>query len=391
MAMESARETPEISLIRGGPFYSAQIAARLIHPEQWNLGRRLLFAIAIGWIPLGLLTALFQPTAVISLLRDYKVTARMLIAVPVLLLGQVLMESRFRMIVRQVRKDLLAAADLECMEQILVALIRLRDSVFPELVLLLLVLLHTASIYRERIGLGTTWIVHGLGTTVAPALTPAGWYYVLVSQTIYQFLVALCLWKWLLWTVFLFRLSRLNLKLEVTHPDKHGGVGFVGMSPMGFAPIAFAITAAIGATWRHEILYAGAHLMTFKLPAIALLVLIIIIAIGPLISFVPKLMVLRRKGILEYGSLAHLHSTEFHEKWIRHREGREEEFLSAPEISSLTDMATSYENVENMQPFPLEKGSLIALALAVVIPVLPTVVAEIPLKVVLKSLLEAVR
>jgi hypothetical protein len=131
--------------------------------------------------------------------------------------------------------------------------------------------------------------------------------------------------------------------------------------------------------------------MTFKLPAIALLVLIIIIAIGPLVFFVPKLMVLRRKGILEYGSLAHLHSTEFHEKWIHHREGHEDEFLTAPEISSLTDLATSYENVENMQPFPLEKGSLIALALAVAIPVLPTVAAEIPLKVVLKSLLEAMR
>jgi len=381
----------DVSLIRGGPFYSAQVVTRLIRPDRWNMGRRIIFSVAIGWLPLVLLTVLFQPRALGTLLRDYMVSARMLIAVPILLLGQMLMESRFRMIVNQVRKTLLSGVDLARLETILARLVRLRDSALPELILVALVLVHSASIYHERISLGTAWIVHGLGTPTGPHLTPAGWYYALVSQTIYQFLVALCLWKWLLWTVFLFKLSRLNLKLEVTHPDKHGGIGFLGMSPIGFAPIAFAIATAIGATWRHAIIYNGAHLITFKLPAIALLLVIVIIAVGPLLFFVPKLAVLRRKGILEYGSLAHLHSTEFNEKWILNREGREGELLSAPEISSLTDLASSYENVEKMQPFPLEKGSLLALALAVAIPVLPTILAEIPIKVVLKGLLEAMR
>ena len=384
-------EANDVSLIRGGPFYLAQVVTRLIHPDQWNLGRRLIFAVAIGWLPLILLTALFQPAAVLTLLRDYKITARMLIAVPVLLLGQTLMESRFQMIVRQVRKDLLSASELTVLQNILVTLTKLRDSVLPELALLVFVYLHTTLIFRERIGLGTTWFIDGADIAAGPHISPAGWYYILVSQTIYQFLVALSLWKWLLWTIFLFRLSRLKLKLEVTHPDKRGGIGFVGMSPLAFAPVAFAITAAIGATWRDEIVHTGAHLMTFKLPAIALLLVIVIVAVGPLAFFVPKLAVLRRKGMLEYGSLAHLHSTEFNEKWILHREGHEGEFLTAPEISSLTDLATSYENVEKMQPFPLEKGSLIALALAVLIPVVPTVLAEIPLRVVLKSLLEAMR
>ena len=105
-------EANDVSLIRGGPFYSAQVVTRLIHPDEWNLGRRLIFAVAIGWLPLILLTTLFQPAAVLTLLRDYKITARMLIAVPVLLLGQTLMESRFQMIVRQVRKDLLSASEL---------------------------------------------------------------------------------------------------------------------------------------------------------------------------------------------------------------------------------------------------------------------------------------
>ena len=159
--------------------------------------------------------------------------------------------------------------------------------------------------------------------------------------------MGLCLWKWLLWTFFLFKLSRMKLQLMVSHPDKHAGIGFLGMSTVAFAPIAFAVAAAVGATWRYEILYAGAHLLSFKMPAILLLVLVLLIAVGPLLFFVPKLAPLRRKGILQYGSLAHLHSTEFHDKWILHRKGHEAEFLAAPEISSLTDLASSFQNIED--------------------------------------------
>ena len=382
---------PGISLIRGGPFYQAQLKTRLILPHQWNLERRLIFAVAIGWFPLVLLTALFQPGAVVALLADYRVASRLLIAVPVLLIGQILMESKFRIIVSQVREDLIAPSDLPRFDETIRWLIRLRDSMLPELAIAALVCLHIASSFSGKLGLASAWAVEGGQTALGAHLGPAGWYYTVVSQLIYQFLVGLCLWKWLLWTFFLFKLSRMNLQLMVSHPDKHGGIGFLGMSTVAFAPVAFAVAAAVGATWRYEILYAGAHLMSFKLPAILLLVLVVLIAVGPLLFFVPKLAPLRRKGILQYGSLAHLHSKEFYEKWILHRKGHEADLLSAPEISSLTDLASSFQNIEEMKPLPLDKGSLVAPFLAVAIPLLPAVLAQIPLKVILKSLLAAMK
>src|SRR5208337_3090681 len=382
---------PGISLIRGGPFYHAQLKTRLILPHQWNLGRRLIFAVAIGWIPLLLLTALFQPGAVVALLADYRVASRLLIAVPVLLIGQILMESKFRMIVSQVREDLIAPSDLPRFDETIRWLLRLRDSMLPELAIAALVCLHIASSFSGKLGLASAWAVEGGQTALGAHLGPAGWYYTVVSQLIYQFLVGLCLWKWLLWTFFLFKLSRMNLQLMVSHPDKHGGIGFLGMSTVAFAPVAFAVAAAVGATWRYEILYAGAHLMSFKLPAIILLVLVVLIAVGPLLFFVPKLAPLRRKGILQYGSLAHLESAEFHDKWILNRKGHELEFLSAPEVSTLTDLATSFQNIEDMKAIPLDKGSLMAPVIAVVLPLLPAVMAQVPLKVVLKSLLEAMK
>jgi len=183
----------------------------------------------------------------------------------------------------------------------------------------------------------------------------------------------------------------MKLKLAISHPDQHAGIGFLGSSSQAFAPIALAIATAVGATWRYEILYAGAHITSFKLPAIALFALILVIALGPLAIFIPKLAGLRRIGILQYGSLAHLQSSEFHEKWILHRKGRESELLAAPEVSTLTDLAASYQNIEKVKPFLFDKGSVVALALAIVIPLLPAIAAEIPLQVVFKNLLSAMK
>ncbi len=380
----------DLSLIRGGLFYRVQRAARLMEEERWHFGRRVILAVAITWLPLLLMTWLFNPQGFSTLLRDYRVYARLLIAIPVLLIGQVLMETRFRMIVSHVLEaGLLDEDGLRQLSHVIAELRRLRDSIVPELIVIVLAYVHTAVIWHSRVATAPAWAVYHHGGTVH--VMPAGLYFGLVSQMVYQVLLGLGLWKWLLWALFLFRLSRMKLKLVATHPDGHGGLGFLGLSPLGLAPIAFAAASVIGSTWRYQILYEGAHLRNFRLSGIVLLVVVILVALGPLAFFIRDLAVLRRQGILQYGILAQMHSSDFHEKWILHRQGHEEEFLTAPESSALADFGSAYENIEKMMPFPLDKGALLGLAVAVVLPMLPAVLAEIPLSEVLKDLLEAVR
>jgi hypothetical protein len=258
--------------------------------------------------------------------------------------------------------------------------VSLRDSFLPELVVLLLLVIHTALTYKGLVD-RTPWLARGGGDTLL--LSMAGWYAVLVSAPIFQFLLGLSLWKWLLWMTFAFKLSQRNLKLIPTHPDKHGGLGFLSLTPPAFAPITFA--------WRYDILHHGAHLKDFMLPTIALAVIVAFIALGPLVFFVPRLAALRRRGILEYGILGQLHSTEFHQKWILHRTGHETEFLQAPESSTLADYGQSYEKIEELNPFPADRQDLIPLALAIAIPAFPVITAQIPVAIVLQDLLRALR
>ncbi len=379
----------DVSIIRGGPFYRVQRITRLIGADSWNFGRRLTLALAVGWLPLVLATAIFNPAAVRDLLGDYRVAARMVIAVPVLLVGQLLMESRFRMIVHHLRAiNVLGPPQREQLDSIIANVLRWRDSLWPELILIALVYSNVSFALSSRVHEARAWALAGEGL---PELLPAGWYYALVSQLIYQFLVALNLWKWLLWSYFNLRLSKLEMDLIPTHPDQHGGLGFLGLSAMAFAPIAFALTVAIGSNWRNQIVLHRAHLTDFRMHAIVLLVIVVLAAIGPLAFFIPRLAKLRRCGLLEYGTLGQIHSAGFSRKWILDPNRNDDEFLTAPEISALADYGSAYGNVEKMQPFPIDKGSFVTLALAVAIPLLPVVLTEIPISEILKALLAAAK
>ncbi len=392
--MDATAELPtppsaEVSFVRGGPCYRAQRAIGLIRSNQWNLGRRITFLIAVGWLPLLLITALLNFQGLDSLIRDYRVHSRMLIAVPALLIGEMLMESRFRAVMRHIHQaSLLDASELARVDDVIATLVRVRDSLLPEFTILLVLIVHTATSYKGLID-ATPWLSHASGAELH--LTATGWYAVLVSSSIFQFLLGLMLWKWLLWTFFAFKLSRRNLKLVPTHPDQHGGLGFLGLTSAAFAPIAFSATAVIAATWRNEILYHGAHLTNFKLSAIVLVAITALVALGPLAFFVPRLAGLRRKGVLEYGILGQLHSTEFHEKWIMHRAAHETDFLEARESSTLASFGRVYESIEKMNSFPADKGALYTLAAAVLIPALPMILAEVPFVVLLSGLLKALR
>ncbi len=379
----------ELSLVRGGPFFRAQQALGLIRPNQWNLTRRILVLIAIGWLPLVIFTVVLNPQGLLSLLREYRIHARLLIAVPVLLIGESFMESRFRLVMQHIREvGLLDAPDLAYMDEVIATLTRLRDAYLPELVVFVLLIVHTAVSYRGLVD-ASPWLGYGSGADLR--LTVAGWYAVLVSAPLFQFLLGLSLWEWLLWTYFAFRLSQRNLRLVPTHPDEHGGLGFLGLTAAAFAPVAFAATAVIGATWRNDILHHEAKLMDFRLQAIVLLVVIAMVALGPLLFFVPRLASLRQQGILEYGILGQIHSAQFHEKWVLHRAGHEAEFLQAPESTTLANFAKNYQEIAQLKPFPADMGSLYGLAAAVAIPALPVILAQIPLKVVLMDLLKTLR
>lgn len=129
--------------MRGGTIYWIQEKALLIRPSQWNLERRLPFAIAIAWLPLLALALMHGDLR--ALLSDYRVYARIFIAIPVLMLGQITMDTHFREMSQHfLDANLVRIDDLPLFRRVMEKARRLRDAKWPEILIIVAVYLQIA-------------------------------------------------------------------------------------------------------------------------------------------------------------------------------------------------------------------------------------------------------
>ena len=106
------------------------------------------------------------------------------------------------------------------------------------------------------------------------------------------------------WARFLWQVSRLELKLLPTHPDRCGGLGFLAIVSVAFAPLLLAQGALLAGTIANQIFFAGAKLLHFKLEIIAMVAVMLLAVVGPLLVFIRPLGKAKRSGLIEYGALA---------------------------------------------------------------------------------------
>jgi hypothetical protein len=387
--MQEPETLETVSLIRGGAFYRFQEVAHLIRPNQWNAGRRIFITVLVGWVPLVALTALSGSAAsLVALLKDYRVFARVFIAVPLLIAGQKLIEERFRLIVRHFfDAGLLRPEDSPRFREILATTRKLKDAWLPELALVALGCVGGIVFVGNDLMFDAPWSVHTLGNSVSQSL--AGWYFELVTQTIYMVLLGLALWKWFLYVLFFWRVSRLQLQLIPCDPDQSGGLGFLGYSPTAFIPVVIAASTAMGSVLRSQA--PGSVFSRASLTTVVLLwiVVVLLIFVGPLAVFGPKLTHLYRVGYLQYGSLAHLHAEQFHEKWVHGRQEHLGELLAAQEINALNNLASSFDRLRRINLLPVDRTTLIEVTAAAAVPMLPVIITQVPLTELLKMIFRA--
>jgi hypothetical protein len=264
------------------------------------------------------------------------------------------------------------------------AVIRLRGSRAAE-VLIALVALFVAVTARVLIGQGidnSTW------ERVGGTITPAGWWYVLVSLPILFFFVLRWVWIFILWAWFLFCVSRLDLELTPTHPDRAGGLGFLGWGMACFAIVLMAVSAVLSGSFAREILHRGSSLESLKYHVLVFVVLAIGILHAPLTVFMGKLARCRFKGLLGFGTLILRHDIAFDEKWVSSRETNYASLIGSHDVGPLADLGVVYEHVERMQIIPFDKKALVVLVIAALIPMIPLVGTAIPLAEIFSKLAE---
>ena len=193
-----------------------------------------------------------------------------------------------------------------------------------------------------------------------------------------------------LWASFLWRVSKFDLVLIPTHPDMAAGIGFLSEAQLRFGLIAFACGAVVAGQMGNAIAYEGATVGGLKFAIIAYCVIATLFLAAPLLLLVPTLLPVKRRGLLEYGALANVYTRTFDAKWVHGNWPEGETLLGSADIQSLADLGNSFAIVRGMRPVPIDKGTLIGLAVAAVLPMVPVLILGTPADQIIRTVMKLI-
>jgi hypothetical protein len=217
-------------------------------------------------------------------------------------------------------------------------------------------------------------------------LSLCGVWYGYVSLPLFQFLLLRWYFRIFVWMRFLWQVSRIDLALVPTHPDRVGGLGFLSNTAYAFVPLAAAHGAMLAAMIADRIFFLGANLLDFKLEAAVMLVYLLFLVFGPMLVFTPRLAKVKRTGLREYGTLAARYVRDFDAKWLRGGAPGDERLIGSADLQSLADLGNSFEIVRTMRAAPVSKEAVARLAAAMLAPLAPLGLTMMSLEDLLKKL-----
>jgi len=395
---QAAADAPmsgEFSLVLGGPLYQLFRRTRLTGDALELLRRRIFVLTLLAWAPLLALSVAeghFMGGSVkLTFLHDVELHVRLLLALPLLILAELVVNQRMRPMVGQfLDRGLIPDAARPQFDSAIASAMRMRNSIAAEVLLIALVyVVGVGFVWRTQVALDVaSW--YGVGAEGALQPSMAGWWLGLVSLPLFQFLLLRWYYRLVIWTRFLWQVSRIELTFVPTHPDRCGGLGFLALIGHAFSPLLVAQGALLAGMMSSRIFYAGATLPEFKLELIGLVAVMVFAILGPLLVFGPQLEAAKRAGLREYGTLAQRYVREFDQKWLRGGAPADEPLVGSADIQSLADLGNSFEIVKGMRFVPFTLQTVLQLAVATLLPVLPLTLTMISLEELLGRLLKMV-
>jgi hypothetical protein len=393
MTPATAIDPADFSLVLGGPLYQMWRRAHLSGDALELLRRRIIVLTTVAWVPLLVLSVVEGQAlggVALPFLYDIELHVRLLVAVPLLLLAELVVHRRVRPMAQQfLERNLIPDPELPRFHAAVASAMRLRNSVWAEVAIIAFVYI---------VGVGIVWRTQTLGLASwhgapvnglwRPSL--AGWWLGLVSLPLFQFLLLRWYFRIFIWTRFLWQVSRIQLRLMPAHPDHVGGMSFVGSVGYAFSPLLLAQGALLAGLISNRIFYAGAKLPDFKVELIGLVTVMVFALLGPLLGFSRQLEAAKRAGVREHGVLAQRYVREYEGKWLRGGAPPDEPLLGSADIQSLADLGNSFGMVKEMRWVPFTLTTVFQLAVTTLLPVLPLTLTMISLEELLDRLLKIV-
>ena len=390
-ALASLSAQQDFSLVLGGPFFQLLRRAHLSDDTLKLVRQRIIIISLLAWLPLLVLSTLegqaLRGSTTVPFLLDLEVHIRFLMTMPLLIAAELVVHRRLSPIVKVfLERKLIPESEMTRFNAAISSAFRLRNSVLVEVLLIAIVyVVGILIVWRQYITLDTaTWYAtRSAGRT---QLSLAGMWYGYVSLPIFQFL--LCRWylRIIIWARFLWQVSRIELSLIPTHPDRLGGLGFLSNTVYAFTILAIAHGMLLAGTLADRIFFVGARLSEYKMPIAVMVLFVLCLVLAPLMVFAPQLAKTKRIGLREYGTLAERYVREFDRKWLRGEAPADEPLVGSGDIQSLADLGNSYEVVRTIRILPVTKETILQVVFATIAPIVPLALTMMPLEELLKTL-----
>lgn len=375
------RERIPFALTEGGPFYRILVRLRLRTPTSmtrcWWLGVALWLPLVLGEGARTLLGMPEDPT-----LFDLSLHVRLLFTLPVLLVSERLVDQTVNSALTTLYKG--NFCDPGQIDDIVDRAQRLRDSWKVELGILAVSILG-GQLVLWRV-FGSTGLFHG-GAEVGFWSFPRLWY-ALIALPLVQFVMLRWMWRWVIWSLMVARISRLPLFVLATHSDHAGGLAALARPVSGFCGFVLANGAILSAAWATQIIEARTTVQALLPMLTAYLVVVLVIAVGPLLLLSGHLFRARRRTLAQYGDFMRAYALQFHDKWVASPTGASA--VGSPDIQSLNDLMEAYQVISKTRFFVFGPRQVLAVWSAGLLPLLPLVLSTITFEQVLRRILATV-
>lgn len=372
----------------GGPPAHAEAWMGLTRRGEPQTISRMVFCVAVGWLPLTVIAALQQAIvddkSFASFISDVAIHVRSLLVAPLLVLAEAIILPRLGAIADQfTRSGIVPASEQPHLAQARESTVTWRDSQAVEAVVIALAYATTLGAMQFVPAFAySPW--HTTRWASGPGLSFAGWWHICVSLPLLLVLLYSWIWRVFLWARFLALISRLDLRLIPSHPDHAGGLGFVGNSVQSFSILGFVFGALVAGMAANRVLRFDAQPLDFKYTAAGAVVFAILLFCAPLTVFTRQLVISWRRGTMTYGALARDVGQHFEAKWFARRSDATS--LDAPDFSATTDLYSIAANVYAMRTIPVTLSAVTTLAAVTLLPFLPVVLMTVSLEQLLERL-----
>lgn len=376
-----ADEKQPFLIAHGGSFFELQKQAGLLDDRSLRPFSRAAVFVGLAWgIPL--LLCLYEGSAFGTLserpfLLDPLTWARFFLTIGLLVLAETQIENQLRVLVSQffTRNLLAKSAEDEARTAIHRAHGRRNSSLAEVACLAIAVTASLVMIYNMKTQTETSWAITNLSGKAT--LTLAAWWAIIVSNTLFSFLLMRTLWRHLIWALLLRDLARIEMKLTPAHPDGHAGIGFVGNYPNAYLLFTVAMSCIAAAVVAHQILHSSFTAKAFATVTAIWIVLVIVYFALPLVGFSRKLARLKADSLHATGACATAYQRQIERKQLGFNVVANSEAASTAEIA---DPGKLYDSTKKLSPLLLTQTSLLPVALAAILPFFAVGLTQLPVK-----------